>query len=305
MERIDLRELYRKLFLNRRFEELLLELFSQGKLFGTTHTSIGQEHIPVAFSYYITEKDSIISNHRCHGHFLAFVGDMEGILGEIMGKEIGLCAGRGGSQHLCYNNNRFFSNGIQGGMVPFGVGLAFAKQYSKEEGIVVNFIGDGTFGEGIIYEAFNIASVWKAPWLIVVENNRYAQSTFTPSIMAGNISARLSAFNIPVYEIETNDVVELIEFLSTPMSIIREKGSPICIVVNTYRLGPHSKGDDFRPEQEIERWKKKDPVKIIADKLGDSEKREIEGNIEERLKAVLSRVMRSSASFIGEENVIP
>ena len=152
-------EIYRKILLNRKFEQMLLDLFSQGRLFGTTHTSLGQEHIPVALSYFLGKDDVVISNHRCHGHYLAFTGDVEGLLGEIMGKDTGLCSGRGGSQHICSDGGKFFSNGIQGGMVPFGVGLAYSKKVRKENGMVVNFIGDGTFGEGIIYESFNIASV--------------------------------------------------------------------------------------------------------------------------------------------------
>ncbi len=285
----DLKDIYKKALLNRRFEEMLLNLFSQGKLFGTTHTGLGQEHVAVAVSEFLNRDDVIISNHRCHGHYLSFTNDILGLLAEIMGKEQGLCAGRGGSQHICSLSPMFFSNGIQGGMVPFGVGLAFAKKIKKEPGIVVNFIGDGTFGEGIIYEAFNLASLWQAPWLVIVENNRYAQSTKTQSVQKGTFAQKASAFDLPVFEIETNDAVELIDFLKEPIKIVRNS-HPACVIIHTYRLGPHSKGDDFRNKDEINAWKQKDPINILKARLSNQESQEIETEVSKILEKALKEV---------------
>jgi len=167
---IPYKDLYQQMILIRKFEELLLDLFSKGKLFGTTHTYVGQEAIAVSVMGHLNKSDIVFSSHRCHGHFLAKEDDPEGLLAEIMGRENGVCGGRGGSQHLHKNN--FYSNGIQGGIVANSVGMAFAEKYKKTSNIVVVFMGDGTWGEGISYEALNMASLWSVPLLVVVENNR-------------------------------------------------------------------------------------------------------------------------------------
>ena len=132
--------LYEKIVLIRKFENRVLELFSEGKLFGTTHTYVGQEAIAVSAIENLKSSDIVFSSHRCHGHYLAKEDDPLGLLGEMMGKEIGVCAGRGGSQHL-YRNN-FFSNGIQGGYLSNALGAAFAEKYTHSNNIVIAFIGD-------------------------------------------------------------------------------------------------------------------------------------------------------------------
>jgi pyruvate dehydrogenase E1 component alpha subunit/2-oxoisovalerate dehydrogenase E1 component len=149
----------------RRFEQSLLDLFSKGKIFGTTHTCQGQEANAVGIVNNLDrERDTIWSNHRCHGHFLAYCGDAYRLYAEILGRTTGVCAGRGGSQHLAWGS--FFSSGIQGGLVPLAVGTAYAK---KSEGAVsCVFLGDGTMGEGTVYEGLNMASLWGAPVLFVV-----------------------------------------------------------------------------------------------------------------------------------------
>ena len=142
--------LFAKAMLIRSVEQKLLELFKEGKLFGTVHTCIGQEWTGVAVTHFLRPEDLIFSNHRCHGHYLAWTGDVEGLIGEVMGKQNGMCGGRGGSQHICAQG--FFSNGIQGGIVPVSAGLAMAQKISKPGSIAVVFIGDGTLGEGALYE---------------------------------------------------------------------------------------------------------------------------------------------------------
>ncbi|MDP6065785.1 MAG: thiamine pyrophosphate-dependent enzyme [Alphaproteobacteria bacterium] len=116
----------RTAFLIRKAEHRLLELFAEGKLFGTVHTAVGQEFVGVAVARALEAADYVFSNHRCHGHFLAYCGNLVGLIAEIMGKSTGACAGRGGSQHLHYQ--RFSSNGIQGGIVPISLGLAMAQE---------------------------------------------------------------------------------------------------------------------------------------------------------------------------------
>ncbi|MDA9320121.1 thiamine pyrophosphate-dependent enzyme, partial [bacterium] len=146
-------------------EERLLTLFSEGELNGTVHTAVGQEFIGVFISKYLNNGDFITSNHRGHGHYLARFGNIKGLLAEIMGKEDGISGGYGGSQHFV--DTDYLSNGIQGGMLPIAAGVALSFKMKKTPNVAISYIGDGTLGEGIVYEVMNITSVYELPLLIV------------------------------------------------------------------------------------------------------------------------------------------
>lgn len=257
------------MLLIRRFEERLFELFATGELFGTIHTYIGQEAISVGVLNHLKRDDIVVSNHRCHGHYLVRTGDIVGLLAEIMGKKGGLCSGRGGSQHI-YKNG-FFSNGVQGNMFPVAAGMAYAEKLKGKDTIVVTFIGDGTFGQGILYETLNLVSLWSIPILIVVENNRYAQSTPIKLNFSGSFVGRVNGFDISTGEIETNDAEELYRRFGPIVEKVRSKQLPHVEIIHTYRLGPHSKGDDDRPEEEINAWQKKDPLTILEKRLDNKQ----------------------------------
>ena len=187
-------KIIKEALLIRAVEEAFLELFSQGKLNGTVHTCIGQEFSALAFAGQLQSTDFIFSNHRCHGHYLAFTKDYEGLIAELMGKRTGMCAGIGSSQHICKHN--FYSNGIQGGIVPVATGLALANKLRANNQIGLVFIGEGTLGEGVVYESFNIAAKMKIPIIFVCENNFYSQSTAQELVLAGDIIQRAQAFGI-------------------------------------------------------------------------------------------------------------
>ena len=240
----------------RRVEEKFLELFSQGKLNGTVHTSVGQEFSAVAFAGQLKPSDFVFSNHRCHGHYLSFTRDVRGLLGELMGKRSGTCGGVGSSQHLQFGN--FFSNGIQGGIVPVAAGYALAQKLKGEANIGIVFIGDGTLGQGVLYETMNIISKWKIPLMIVCENNFYAQSTPQQVNLAGDICQRARAFGIEARAADTWDVERLLEMASQAIADVRSSGAPLFFLVDTYRLNAHSKGDDDRDASEIEGFRQKD-----------------------------------------------
>lgn len=282
--------LYEKMYKIRRFEETLLRLFSENLLTGTTHTGIGEEAIAVAVMEQVTDKDFVFSNHRCHGHFIAYSDRADLLLAEIMGKKNGVCKGRGGSQHLCYKN--FFTNGIQGGIVPNATGLAFAEKLQEKDGIAVVFIGDGTLGQGVVYESFNIASLYSIPILYVVEDNGYAMSTKNTEGVAGQIIDRAKAFGISCNEIESNDVVELSDVFSEAFEYVRSEGKPFCQVVHTYRLGPHSKGDDYRDANEISEHKKKDPLLLLAQKNIVDDIETIQKRVDEELCQIVDECQR-------------
>lgn len=246
-------------YIIRAVEERLLRLFAEGKVAGTTHTCIGQELSAVALADALDRaRDVIISNHRCHGHYVAWTGDVEGLVAEVMGKRTGVCGGIGGSQHLC--GKGFFSNGVQGGIVPVATGLAFAHKLAGGGAITAACIGDGTLGEGVVYEAFNIASKWQLPLLVVLENNSYAQSTSQSETLAGDICARAAAFGWSTYHGNTWDYAALGELLRSAADSVRRTLTPALVRVDTYRLAAHSKGDDNRDPAEIAAFAARDPL---------------------------------------------
>lgn len=290
-----LKEFYKKMYKIRRFEETLLELFSENKLSGTTHTCIGQESTAVVVMDKLKENDIVFSNHRCHGHFIAYSDNIKILLAEIMGKKSGVCNGKGGSQHLCYE--RFFSNGIQGGIVPNAVGMAWAEKIKKTDNIAIVFLGDGTLGQGVVYESINMASVFQIPILFIVEDNGYAMSTSKSDVLAGSIKKRFESFDIECFESSDEDIKKLNQDFDEAILYVRMKRKPFCQIVNTYRLAAHSKGDDFRDKKEIEEHLKKEPLKKIESLLDVQECCEIKKQVELELKDTVEFCLNDETAF--------
>lgn len=263
---IRLKNSYDMIIKIRAFEETILSLFEQNRLSGTTHTYIGEEATAAALMNYVTENDTVFSNHRCHGHYLAYGGPEERLLAEIMSKESGLCHGKGGSQHIRYKN--FFSNGIQGGIVPDALGVAFSKKLDGKQDNTIVFLGDGTLGQGVVYESLNIASIFQVPIIFVVEDNQYAMSTKRIDAISGNISERISSYGIKTFDITSTDFDKLTSFFADVFSYINQERKPTCIVIHNYRLGAHSKGDDTRAPEEIAENMINDPMLIVRNKIG-------------------------------------
>jgi acetoin:2,6-dichlorophenolindophenol oxidoreductase subunit alpha len=231
------------LLLIRHFELALLDLYARGELHGTTHTCLGQEYVPVAVSGLLRENDHVLSNHRGHGHYLARFGDAAGLLAEIMGREGAVGHGVGGSQHI--HRRGYLSTGVQGESLPVAAGLALHLQRSDPGGLACAYIGDGTWGEGAVYEALNLAALWRLPLLVVVEHNGIAQSTPTSAAMAGTIADRARAFGIRHLTVTDTDPARIRTALAPLVDLVRA-GEPLVAEFRTHRLGPHSKGDDTR-----------------------------------------------------------
>lgn len=269
-------------------EEKFLSLFAEGKLNGTVHTCVGQEFSALAFAGQLQRRDFVFSNHRCHGHYIAFTGDVKGLIAELLGKASGTSGGIGSSQHLC--NNNFFSNGIQGGIVPVAAGYALGNKLRNNGAIGVVYIGDGTLGEGVLYETLNIISKWQIPLLLVCENNFYAQSTPQSVNLAGDILARAAAFGIRTGKGHTSSPDQLLEDAREAIQYVREEGKPLFFLVETFRLNPHSKGDDDRPAAEIEGYRDRDYLtrfsredEIYCRQYTDAIQREVDGMVEQIL----------------------
>jgi len=250
----------------RRVEDTFLELFDQGKLNGTVHTCNGQEFSAIAFCSALGKDGFIFSGHRCHGHYIAYTGDVPGLILELMGKTSGTCSGIGSSQHL-FNKN-FFSNGIQGGIVPVAAGLAFAAKKENKSAIGIVFIGDGTLGEGVVYETLNLISLLNIPLLIVCENNKYAQSTKIENSLSGDILSRPKAFGIKTFHSNTWDLDALFSDAINSVNFVKN-GKPAFHLVDTYRLNHHSKNDDNRNIEEVAKYALIDPLNVFKNNAPD------------------------------------
>jgi len=295
-------------YLVRTVEEQLLRLFAAGKLSGTTHTCIGQEMAAVALAAALDRRrDVVVSNHRCHGHYLAWTDDPDGLLAEVMGRATGACAGLGGSQHLCAPG--FFSNGIQGGIVPVAAGLAFAKKLGRGGGIAAVCIGDGTLGEGVVYETLNMAAKWSLPLLLLLENNLYAQSTSQSETLAGDICARAAAFGIATLHGDTWRHDDLAVLLRGAAETVRRDCRPVFVRVDTYRLAAHSKGDDDRDPREIDVYKRRDPLnRFLAndDAANEPELAAIRERVERAIeRAATAPVLDLAAGSNGSRALTP
>jgi pyruvate dehydrogenase E1 component alpha subunit len=246
----------------RHFERRLLELFAAGVLNGTTHTCLGQEYVPVALEGLLREDDYVLSNHRGHGHYLARFDDPVGLLAEIMGRHGAICGGVGGSQHLM--RATFLSTGVQGQAVPVAAGVALHLRNARLGQLAVAYIGDGTWGEGVVYEALNMASLWRLPFVLVVENNGIAMSTPTQEHLAGSIAGRATAFGADYSRVDSIDVNVIRRQLAPMLHRVRQGSGPIVVEFSTIRMGPHSKGDDTRTATELDSTRERDWYTIFS-----------------------------------------
>jgi 2-oxoisovalerate dehydrogenase E1 component len=255
-------------------EQLILDQFSRGLVSGTTHTCLGQEIAAISVVRAMDHsEDAVLSNHRNHGHFLTYSGDFLGLVAEIMGREAGVCRGRGGSQHLAWQH--FHSNGVQAGMTGISAGLALARKKRGSGGLVAAMIGDGTLGQGLLYESMNLASVWQVPLLVVVENNGIAQTTYTRETIGGSIEERGAAFGFATWHLADDDP-EFCRKVADVVTVVRAAGRPGYLVLDTRRMGPHSKGDDLRSGEEMAGIRSRDPLAALGRQLADATRHRIE-----------------------------
>lgn len=278
----DTLSLYRSLYQIRRFEEMVLDQFSRGSFSGTTHTYLGQEANAVGTIYHLVPGDIVVSNHRCHGHFLAYGGDMRALFAELMGKTSGVCGGVGGSQHLHWKD--FYSNGILAGMLPVATGMALSEKVQGRKSVTVAFFGDGALGEGVLYESLNLASLWGAPILYVLENNHIAQTTSIELNLAGDMLARFRAFNIKGREIDSSDILEILPIADIQIKEVRRTQTPHALILHTHRFGPHSKGDDTRSPEQLNQIKQnRDPLTIHGARLSPNQRSTIEYEVNQEV----------------------
>ncbi|MBK8799640.1 MAG: hypothetical protein IPM07_26545 [Anaerolineales bacterium] len=290
---------YAQMQLIRRTEQTFFDLYSRGLMAGTVHTSIGQEACAVGVVNALNRsRDVIFSSHRAHGHFLVWCDDVEGLVAELLGRRTGVVGGVGGTQHLHVRN--LYTNGVQGGIVPNAAGAAFAEQMRESGAVVTVFLGDGTLGQGVVYESMNLASLWSLPLLFVLEDNQYAQSTHRSLEHAGTLAQRPQPFGIDCAELEADDVLAVHTAARQAVDFVRSQQRPFFLTLHTYRLAPHSKGDDTRTAEELQRHWAADPLARLAATLPDHQRAEIDAAVEQRIQAAVDKALAEEPQRAAE-----
>lgn len=248
-------ELYREMVLIRRFEEKTGQLYGMGLIGGFCHLYIGQEAVVVGIQSTLQAQDSIITAYRDHGHMLACGMDPKGVMAELTGRSVGYSKGKGGSMHMFSREKNFYGgHGIVGAQIPLGTGLAFAHKYREDNGITACYFGDGSANQGQVYEAYNMAALWKLPVLYIIENNKYAMGTSQERSAAGELFERGRAYGIPGEKVNGMDVVAVREAALKAEKYIRDGNGPMILEMETYRYRGHSMSDPakYRTKEEVQ-----------------------------------------------------
>jgi pyruvate dehydrogenase E1 component alpha subunit len=248
----------------RAFEERAEELFALGKVHGTMHLSIGQEGCAVGAVSALRPNDWMTSTHRGHGHCIAKNGDLKRMMAEFLGKETGYCRGRGGSMHIAdVEAGNLGATGVVGGGIATAVGAALSSKMRGVDQVTLCFFGDGAANMGIFHESLNLAAIWALPVVFVCENNQYAMSmSVKDAFPIKDIAERACAYNIPGVVLDGNDVLAVHDAVAEAAERARRGEGPTLIECKTYRWCGHSKSDAqrYRTREEVESWKKKDPI---------------------------------------------
>jgi pyruvate dehydrogenase E1 component alpha subunit len=271
---------YRDMLLIRRFEEKAGQLYGMGLIGGFCHLYIGQEAVAVGIQHALKDGDSVITGYRDHGHMLVCKMDPNRVMAELTGRAGGYSKGKGGSMHMFAREQGFYGgHGIVGAQVPLGTGLGFAHKYRDDGGVAVVYMGDGAVNQGQVYEAFNMASLWKLPVVYVIENNQYGMGTSVKRASANpDLHLRGSAYNIPGEQIDGMDVVAVRSAADDAVAHARKNG-PILIEAMTYRYRGHSMSDPakYRSREEVQETRaERDPIdrlreRMLKDKLADED----------------------------------
>jgi pyruvate dehydrogenase E1 component alpha subunit len=249
-------QFYRDMLLIRRFEEKAGQLYGMGKIAGFCHLYIGQEAVVVGAQAVLEEGDQVITGYRDHGHMLACGMDPGGVMAELTGRIGGLSRGKGGSMHMFSREKNFYGgHGIVGAQVPLGTGLAFANRYRDNGKVCLAYFGDGAANQGQVYEAFNMASLWKLPVVYMIENNQYAMGTAVARASAETeLYKRGISFEITGEPVDGMDVVAVRDATRKAVEHARTGQGPYILELKTYRYRGHSMSDPakYRTREEVE-----------------------------------------------------
>ena len=271
----ELLDYYRDMLLIRRFEERAGQLYGMGHIGGFCHLYIGQEAVVVGMEAVKKEGDQTITGYRDHGHMLACGMEAKGVMAELTGREGGYSKGKGGSMHMFSKDAKFYGgHGIVGAQIPLGVGLGFANRYRGNDSISLTYFGDGASNQGQVFEAMNMAQLWKLPVVFIIENNHYAMGTSVKRAHSDtHLYRRGAAFGIPGMEVDGMDVLAVREAGRQAVEHARNGDGPYILEMKTYRYRGHSMSDPakYRTREEVDDVREhNDPIKRCEARLADN-----------------------------------
>ena len=296
----ELLKYYRDMLLIRRFEERAGQLYGMGHIGGFCHLYIGQEAVVVGVEAVKQKGDQTITGYRDHGHMLACGMDPKGVMAELTGRAGGYSKGKGGSMHMFSSEAKFYGgHGIVGAQIPLGAGLAFANKYRKNKSVSLTYFGDGASNQGQVFEAMNMAQLWKLPAVFIIENNHYAMGTaVTRAHSDTHLYRRGAAFGVPGREVDGMDVLEVREAAREAIDHARSGEGPYILEMKTYRYRGHSMSDPakYRTREEVDKIREhNDPIKRCEQRIFDAKFAS-----EAELKAIdneIKEIVRASADF--------
>lgn len=286
-------EWYESMLLMRRFEEKAGQLYGQQKIRGFCHLYIGQEACAAGAVSALEKGDKYITAYRDHAHPLALGTDPNRIMAELYGKATGVSQGKGGSMHMFDKEVNFVGgHGIVGAQIPLGAGLGFAEQYKGTESLCICYMGDGAVRQGAFHEALNMAMTLKMPTIFVVENNGYAMGTSVKRTSnVTELYTLAEAYDMPSEPVDAMKVEDVHYAVKRAADRARNGDGPTFLEFRTYRFKGHSMSDPakYRTKEELEDYKKQDPIEQVKDTIlkkkwaAEEELKEIDKKIKARV----------------------
>lgn len=291
----------------RRMEELCAELYTQEKIRGFLHLYIGEEAVVTGVMSLLRPADNVSATYREHGHALLKGVTAKTIMAEMFGKSEGCSGGRGGSMHLfCTDVRLFGGNAIVAAGIPQAVGLALAAKRLKEDRLTACFFGEGAMAEGVFHEAINMASLWEIPVLFCCENNFYAMGTALKRSQAQtDLLKKAEAHNVEGNVVDGMNIYDVLEKTKVALEYIRSQKRPYFLEFQTYRFRPHSMFDPdlYRKKEEVKKWKEKDPIVFLKNKL--IEKKLLTNEHMAKIETEVEEEMREAVLYAEEGTLEP
>lgn len=301
---------FRSIVTIREFEEKVQALFLEGQIQGTTHLCQGQEAVSVGAISAIGPDDVFTSTYRGHGHALARGMAPATAFAELMGRSTGSSRGLGGSMHLAdLPRGNLGSNAIVGAGLPIAVGAAMAFRYRKQPRVALTFFGDGAANIGTFHEALNMAAVWKAPVIFIIENNLYGEYTpLADTTPVTDLAVRGAAYGIPSLTVDGQDVAIVHGAVREAVERARSGRGPTLLEMKTYRYRGHSRSDPakYRPAGELEFWRGRDPILILSRRmqaqgmLSADEQSRITAEIQQQIDGAAQEALRAPTLDLKE-----
>lgn len=298
MEKTLALTLYRQMVQIRRFEEELFRLFLKRPMPGSMHQYVGQEAVAVGVCAHLAKEDYVTSTHRGHGHCIAKGVEIKAIMAEMFAKKTGCCKGMGGSMHIAdFGVGMLGANAIVGAGIPIATGAGWSCKARYPGRVSVAFFGEGAANEGAFHEGINLAAVWRLPVVFVCENNLYNFSVhYKKTMLLDNVADRAAAYGIPGQVVDGMDLLAVYGGAGEAIKRARQGDGPTLLECKTYRFMGHSRFEPagYRSKEEVEAWKKRDPIPMFREWLlksllaSEAEFEEIDNAVTKEIEAAVA-----------------